>query len=101
LLLPYHFAVVMLITQSIIAGFMVNSFLQFAATNQFKISFLGIGPTEIRIFFIVINTLIVCFGKTHLAPILPYALAFSLFGLIVVVYNTQREIWEIDMKNKK
>ena len=81
--------------------FMVNSYLAFAATNQFRISYMGIGPTEIRLVFILINTLIILTGKTHLAFLLPYLLAFGIFGLCVVVYKTQKELWEMDMKVKR
>ena len=79
---------------AIFAGYMVNSFLSFAATNEFKIEYLKIGPTEIRILFIIINTLIIFFGKTYMAWALPYALVFSLIGLIYIVCNTQKYIWK-------
>ncbi len=79
---------------------MVNSYLSFATTNEFKISYLRIGPTEIRLGFIVINTLIILLGQTHLARFLPWALVFSLIGLCVVVYQTQRHIWQLDMQQK-
>ncbi len=85
---------------ALFGAFMVNSFLSFAATNEFKISYLGIGPTEVRIIFIIINTLIIIFGKTYIGPALPYILLFALLGLIITVYRTQEYIWKIDMKNK-
>ncbi|PIR03177.1 MAG: hypothetical protein COV60_01700, partial [Candidatus Magasanikbacteria bacterium CG11_big_fil_rev_8_21_14_0_20_43_7] len=56
----------------VLGAFMVNSFLAFAATNTFKIHYLGIGPTEIRILFIIINTLLALFGKTYMGAVLPY-----------------------------
>ncbi len=33
---------------ALFGAFMVNSFLSFAATGQFRISYMGVGPTEIR-----------------------------------------------------
>lgn len=81
-------------------AFMVNSFLSFAATNEFKIEYLKIGPTEIRIMFIIINTLLIFFQKTYLAPLLPYVLIIAIAGLIIVVYDTQKRIWQKDMENK-
>ena len=80
---------------------MVNSYLSFAATNEFQISYLGIGPTEIRIVFILVNTLLIFFGKTHLIFLLPILLPLSLIGLCVVVYKTSRFIWRIDMERKE
>ena len=85
---------------ALFGAFMVNSFLSFAATNEFKISYLGIGPTEVRLIFIIINSLIILFGKTYMAPALPLILIFSLLGLIVTVYRTQKYLLKIDMNKK-
>lgn len=83
---------------AVFGGFMVNSFLAFAASNEFKIEYFKIGPTEIRLLFILINTTIILFGKTHLAWTLPYILLLSLGCLIYTVYETQKQIWKKDMK---
>lgn len=100
LLLPMEFQYSIFFVQAILSAFMINAFLSFAATNQFKISHLGIGPTEIRIIFIVVNSLIILFGKTYMAIALPYILGFCTMGLFVIIYKTQRQLWDIDMKNK-
>ena len=100
LILPDHFKYLLFLLLVTLSAFMVNSFLAFAATNTFKIHYLGIGPTEIRIIFIVVNTLLAIFGKTYMGPALPYILAFSLVGLTVVVYRTQKEIEAEDIANK-
>ncbi len=81
---------------ALFGAFMVNSYLAFTATNKFRISYLKMGPTESRIIFIVINTFLIIFGKTFMAGALPYILLFSLFGLVVVVYKTQKHIMDID-----
>lgn len=101
-ILPDHFKYLLFFILVIFGAFMVNAYLSFAATNKFKISFLGIGPTEIRIIFIVINTLII-FGKQFMGTSLPYVLLFSFVGLCIVVFRTQKKIWKIDMeiKNKQ
>lgn len=101
LLLPDNFKYVQFFVLMICGAFMVNSFLSFAATNEFKISYLGIGPTEMRILFVFINTMIIFFGKTYLAFALPYILVFCLIGLCYVVYVTQDKIWKIDMRAHK
>lgn len=101
LLLPDQSKWIHFFVLAIFGAFMVNSYLAFAATNQFRISYFGIGPTEVRIIFIVINTLIVLLGKTHIAVLLPYVLIFATIGLITVVYRTQRWIWSLDMENKQ
>lgn len=100
LLLPDHFKYILFFVLAFFGAFMVNSFLSFAATNEFKISYLGIGPTEVRIIFIAVNTLLIVFGKTYFARALPYVLGLSTFGLFVTVYRTQRDLWKIDMRDK-
>ncbi len=102
ILLPAAFHTLILLTLVMFTGFMIHSFLEFACTNRFAISYLGVGPTEIRILFIVINVLLVIFGKTHLSAALPYAVTASLFGLFITVYRTARHLWHLDMieKNK-
>ncbi|MFA6161386.1 MAG: CDP-alcohol phosphatidyltransferase family protein [Patescibacteria group bacterium] len=101
LLIPDRFKDVHFFVLAIFGAFMVNSYLAFAASNKFRIAYLGIGPTEIRLVFIFINTLIILFGRTYMVAALPYVLIFSFFGLCVVVYKTQKEIWDMDMAVKR
>ncbi|MEM7396203.1 MAG: CDP-alcohol phosphatidyltransferase family protein, partial [Verrucomicrobiota bacterium] len=101
MLLEDHNKYMLFFVLALFGAFMVNSFLSFSATGEFKISYLGIGPTEVRIVFIVINTLIILFGQTHIARALPYVLVLSTFGLFITVYRTQKRIWDIDMNNKE
>jgi phosphatidylglycerophosphate synthase len=101
LMLPDSYKYLQFFLLAIFGAFMVNSFLAFAASNKFRISYLGIGPTEVRLMFIAVNTLLIFLGKTHLAGALPYVLVASVFGLCVVVYRTQKELWQIDMEAKR
>lgn len=101
LILPNRYNYMLFFILALFGAFMVNSFLSFAATNSFKISYLGIGPTEVRGVFIAVNTLLIVFGKTYLAAALPFVLVFSVFGLFVVVFRTQKHLWVIDMANKE
>ena len=86
---------------ALVAGFMVNSFLAIAASNKFRLTHLGTGPTEIRIAFIVIDILLIIFGKTHLAFTVPFLLPLAFVGLVYVIYQEQRKIWQLDMEAKK
>lgn len=81
-------------------AFEANSWLAFSATDEFKITYLGVGPTEIRIFFIVVNTIIIQRGIGWFATLLPWMLGFYILSLTIVVYRTQRRIWALDMSNK-
>ena len=82
-------------------GFMTSSYLSFAATNEFKITYLGFGPTEMRVVFILINTYIIFFGVTFIENYLKYLIPISLVVLAIVVFRTQKYIWNIDMEDKR
>ena len=84
----------------IYSAMMANSFLGFSATNEFKITYLGMGPTEVRLLFIILNAVVVFRGPRVSEAALPYAtVAFGL-ALCIMVFRTQRYIWGIDMANK-
>jgi phosphatidylglycerophosphate synthase len=80
--------------------FMASSFLSFGATGEFKITYLGTGPTEIRIWFIILNCAIIWFGIAWIEKLLIYILILAVIILCVVVYRTQRYIWKTDMRDK-
>ena len=82
-------------------AFMVNMFLSFAATNEFRISVLKIGPTEARIFFVLVNTAIILLGTGWVEVTLPFFAAGLTVALVFLVCRTQRYIWKIDMAQKK
>jgi archaetidylinositol phosphate synthase len=85
----------------VFGAFMVNSYLSFAATSEFKITFLGTGPTELRLAMILLNTAMIAFGTSFVAVVLPFASAAAIVVLLVVVYRTQKYIWRIDMEDKR
>lgn len=84
----------------IFIGFMINTYVAFAATNKFKNEFLKISGSEIRVFFILINISIILFGTKYIEVALPYVILFSVISLAVIVYQTQKNIWRIDMEKK-
>jgi phosphatidylglycerophosphate synthase len=90
-----------LILIPIFGAFMVNSYLSFAATSEFKITFLGTGPTELRLALIALNTAVILFGCGFMAKALPFAVPLAGVGLAVVVFRTQKYIWHIDMEDKR
>jgi len=81
--------------------FLVSSYLAFGATNEFKITYLGTGPTEVRIYFIILNLCIILFGVSWLEKILVYLLAGLIIVLCIIIYRTQKYIWAMDMAEKK
>ena len=100
MLFPQKYALSLFFTLMMFAGVMVLAYLRFAATNEMKIHYLSIGPTEVRIIFIIINALIIILGKTYMVKALPFVLIFSFLGLTIVVYRTHLKLWQRDMKEK-
>jgi archaetidylinositol phosphate synthase len=84
----------------VFGSFFASSFLSFGATGQFKITYLGTGPTEIRFWFIVLNCLLIFFGVAWIEKLLVYILILAVIMLCVVVYRTQKYIWQADMRDK-
>lgn len=79
---------------------MVHSFLMFAATNSFQITYMGIGPTEVRLFFVGINTLVIIFGAETLDVLTPSLFVFGACGLTYMVREGQKLVWDMDMDAK-
>jgi len=86
---------------AVLVGYMVNSFLSFAVTNTFRVYYYGIGPSEMRIVVIIFNAVLVFVGTELIAKGLPYIFWVCLVSLAVVLFRSQREIWKMDMKDKK
>jgi len=82
-----------------LSAFMVNSFLAFGATHQFRIAFFGIGPTEVRLGFIFINTAIIFWQPTSIDHVLLWLFGTFFLALVVIVYRIQQHIWELDKRN--
>ena len=80
---------------------MAHSFLAFGATNEFRIAFHGVGPTEMRLAFIVINTFTMYTPRSWYEYTVPALTVAVLAGLILVVFNTQRRLWRADMEAKQ
>ncbi|HEX6185726.1 MAG TPA: CDP-alcohol phosphatidyltransferase family protein [Pyrinomonadaceae bacterium] len=83
---------------AVFGGFMVNSFLAFAATGRFHISHGKLGPTEFRLALVIINSLVVFYGTRRMTKVLPYVAACGLVALCVLAYRTQRELRQRDVE---
>ena len=88
----FLFDLLLLITMAMMA----LSFLSFAATNQFQIAHHGIGPTEIRIGYIAINTIIFFAGDGIFWWGLPLILAGNVIVMVALVWQTHKTLWAID-----
>lgn len=99
-ILPERSRYQILIMLAIFAGYEVSTFLAFAATDQLKISYLKLGPTEFRLAVIVINALLVQYGTRTMINGLKYVNIGAAIGLVLMVYRTHRILWKLDMRDK-
>jgi len=88
----FLFQLLLLVT----CAMMAVSFLSFAATNQFQIAYYGLGPTEVRIGYVALNTLVFFVGNQIFWWGVPVVLALNVLALIVLTHNTSRHLWALD-----
>jgi phosphatidylglycerophosphate synthase len=100
-ILPERSRFQLLIMLALFAAYDFSTFLAFAATDKLKISHLKFGPTEFRLALIVINGLLINFGTKHMIGGLKWVNAGAAVGLCVLVYTTQKTIWQIDMESRR
>jgi hypothetical protein len=96
MLLPSSLRHLMVIALAVAGGFMVSSFLARAMTGELQISYGGVGPIEVRLLFIALNTWLVVTGRTYMLAVIPYAIAVSIVVLAALIWRTQRELWRLD-----
>jgi archaetidylinositol phosphate synthase len=100
-ILPERARFQLLLMLALFAAYDFSTFLAFAATDKLKISHLKFGPTEFRLALIVINGLLINFGTKHMIGGLKWVNAGTAVGLSVLIYTTQKKIWQLDMKDKQ
>ncbi len=100
LVAPPGFEVWFMLLLGLTGAHMVHSFLAFAATNEFRIAFHGVGPTEMRIVFLGINAFILLTWPRYYEVTIPLLTLAVLAGLVFAVSRTQRHLWRLDMEAK-
>lgn len=99
-ILPEKSRYQLLFLLAVLGAIMVSAFLAFSATDRLTISHWKLGPTEFRLALIVINTLLILFGTRYMISGLKWVNAGAVICLCVVVYQTQKKIWQLDMQQK-
>lgn len=79
----------------------ISTFLSFPAKQALEIGALGFGPTEYRILVILVNTAIVYYGISWFEQALPYLTGLLFAYSFILVYRTQRDMYLMDMREKK
>lgn len=100
-ILPERSRYQLLFMLAIFGAYDMSTFLAFAATDRLKISYLKLGPTEFRVSLIVINALLINYGTRYMISGLKYVNAGAVIALGVLVYQTQKKIWQLDMQHKE
>lgn len=111
LLLGYHFLfsgepsynpVLLLGISFLSVGFLIISYLYFAATKVFIIAANKIyGPSEMRFSLIILNFLFIFFGISYFMKFMLPLLVILVVCFIIIFYFFQRKIWKLDMKIKR
>jgi phosphatidylglycerophosphate synthase len=101
ILVPDEYFYTKLFAFMVVAAFMINSCLGFAATNKLQVSYMNIGPTELRIFFLIVNTMLIFTSRAYTALVVQISTILAFLGIIIAVYKSQKHIWELDMANKR
>jgi phosphatidylglycerophosphate synthase len=97
-LIPQKATFNMLLVLCVFSAFMFHTFLMLAATEEFKVSFLLFGPTELRIGLIIVNGLLARFGTRGLKGSLPWIALGGVVALGILAYRAQKKLWQIDMR---
>ena len=79
---------------------MAHTFLAFAASGDFRISRFGVGPTELRLALLALNTAVALLGAGWLAQWLPALCGVAALALIALALPTQRSLWNRDFATK-
>jgi len=95
-LLPPSYFFLTLLSLTFMAGFMVHAFIDFAITNNFKISCNEFGVSEMRCVLVLLNILLMIFGKALFIGLFPLFVLASFLGLSFLVYTSQKVYQHVD-----
>lgn len=96
---PPEFEFLLLLLLLATGTIMASSFLSFASSNSFQVAFFGIGPTEVRIVYVAMNTFVWLFGTNVFWWGIPLVLAVNLVASIVLIARSSKELWHLDKAN--
>ncbi len=95
-LLPPTYMLLTVLCLAFCAGFMVHVLMDFAITNNFKISVNYFGVSEVRWVLIIFNTIMLFTGTGLLVQVFPVVTAALFLALCVMVYKSQKIYAHID-----
>jgi phosphatidylglycerophosphate synthase len=97
--LPLEFSFIILL---VVSGYFVHEFLMASAIGELNVSgYYGFGPTEIRVFAVLIGLVVPFFPFDFiLGSVGVLGVIFGTF-FIQLIYRAQKKLWKIDMKKKR
>ena len=101
MVLPDRAVFTIMLILCVFSAFMFHSYMLVAAKEEFKISVLCFGPTELRIALIIGNGLLVRFGVAPLNAALPWIAGCGLIALGVVAYAARKRLWRSDVLTQR
>jgi len=99
-LLPASYGLWSMFALAFATGFMVHTLMDFAITNHFKISFSYFGVSEARMVLIILNIVLMIFGKGLLIALFPSVVVALFIGLCATVYRSQKMYAHTDAMNQ-
>jgi len=97
---PGVYRYVILATLILSAAYFVHTVLYFGTTGKFEMATMGIGPTEMRLMLLIVNTMLALFDRIRFVNFLVIYFCANAIFLIIAIYKTQKKLWETDMRKK-
>ncbi len=98
-IIPKQYIGMFILLIFLIAAHFIHTYLRLNITKQFEIASAYVGPTELRVLYVLVNILIVVF-YSQIKYLLLFSIVFETALLIHSVYTTQNMLWQMDMKKK-
>jgi phosphatidylglycerophosphate synthase len=87
---------ILFVIMIIIGAFFVSTYLEHGATGKFVISEYGFGPTEGRLFFVLINIFFAATEVFVATRVVFAILTLSVVIFIITAYRKQKQLWKAD-----
>ncbi len=97
-LVPPEYRHLMVAIMGFAGAFMVSVFLERTVAGRLRLHVWGIGPFEMRLVFVAINTTVLWLGEARLLNVLPWVIGLAIVVLAVLVFDTQARLWREDME---
>ncbi len=95
-MLPPSYALLTILCLALSTGFMVHTLMDFAITNDFKISFSYFGVSEARCVLIILNTILIFTGRGPFVAAFPFMVPALFIALCITVFRSQKIYAHLD-----